>query len=57
MQAPYTDVDPIYFENYDHEAIHEILHTQHKLSSSLVEIHIATGILSEHTRSTENNNR
>ena len=31
MNAKHTDDDPIYFDHYDAEALHEILDTQHKI--------------------------
>ena len=31
MKVKHTDDDPIYFDHYDAEALHEILDTQHKI--------------------------
>ena len=32
MSVKHTDEDPIYFDHYDPEALHDILDTQHKLT-------------------------
>ena len=34
MTLQHTDEDPIYFEHYDSEALHEILDTQHKKTTT-----------------------
>ena len=32
MKGKHTDDDPIYFDHYDPEALHDILDTQHKIT-------------------------
>ena len=32
MNVKHTDEDPVYFDHYDPEALHDILDTQHKIT-------------------------